>query len=180
MWFKYLFTVAFFWFLALAQSSFLAHYNIKGSVPNLIFIFFIILIFLSYFKSSDFNWQDFFYSITAGIFLDVYYFSYFGMSVVFLLIIGFSTKKLMNLLREKRERYSTVYFFMVFLISFTAYKIFASLGYYFLNSFRGAGASWLFLVELSYNATFALFGFWAYKTAAGFFQPPKKQTKFYK
>jgi len=68
MWKKILVLVIFFYFLALFQTSFLAHFSIFGFVPNLIFI---IVILWNFFEKPK-KTLGIFSALIGGFFLDVF------------------------------------------------------------------------------------------------------------
>lgn len=161
MWLKYFFIVVIFYFFAILQNSFFVHYSLFGAVPNLIFILFLLLIF---FGKQYINYLIIFYSIIAGLLLDIFSSGYIGVSVIFLIIIGFLIKKLHSLLSEKNDKYSFMYFLLLFIISFVGFNLCLAIYFYFLNS---AGEmisfNWSFVFDLIYNLFFGSVIFWIYK-----------------
>jgi cell shape-determining protein MreD len=170
MWLKYLLIILFFFFLALAQSSFLPYFNILGAVLNIIFVSFFLLNFfsfsnqrLSYNKKLTLSISEIFLAITAGFFLDVYFASFFGSSIISFLVISFFVKKSLQNLKETKEKYSVVYFIVLFLASFVFSELFLDLILYFSNHLYPASFSWIFLVKIIYNLLFATAVFYVFK-----------------
>lgn len=149
---KALIIILLFYFFAVLQNSFLAHFNIYGATPNIIFIFFFLLMF---FEGQKSYYQIISWSIAAGFFLDVFSSSYFGVSIAILLLIGILTKKIVNSLKEKRDEYPLVYFAPLFLGFFISYEIILPL--------RAFNFSWTIYIEIIYNLILAFLGFYIYK-----------------
>lgn len=145
-----------FGFLGILQNSFLAHFNIIGATVNLVFILFILAVFFSASGKPGLSWEDLFYCATAGFFLDVSPRSFFGMSVIFLLIIAFFVKYGLSQLKITKDKYPIAYFAPLFLISFIVYNLFLAVS-------AGFNLNWAFLIGIVYNFVFALFGFYIYK-----------------
>ncbi len=120
MWFWPLIMLSLFYFFALLQNSFFAHFNLFGAVPNLVFVFFFLLVF---FEKPDKNLRVIFYAIIAGLFLDVFSCAYLGASIILLIIIGFLIKKIQSLLKEKKDKHPFVYFLSLFLILLVIYDL---------------------------------------------------------
>jgi len=154
MWLKPVLTILLFYFFALLQTSFFANFGFFGSLPNLVFILFFLLVFFEDKKSSH---LILFYAVISGFFLDVFSATYFGYSIIALIIIGILFKKIQNMLSEKKnDKYPIVYFILLFLISFTVYDILLKFA---LTKFNWAS----FLSEISYNLLVAIIGFLIYK-----------------
>lgn len=149
MWARALIIILLFYFFAVLQNSFLAHFNIFGAVPNVLFIFFFLLIF---FEGQKSYYQIISWSVVAGFFLDIFSPSYFGVSIIVLLLIGILTKKIINFLKEKKDKYPVVYFIPLFLGFFMSYEIILRLSF-----------NWIIYVEIIYNLTLAFLGFYIYK-----------------
>ncbi len=161
MWLKLLILFLLFGFLGIFQTSFLAHFNIMGSAPNLIFILFFLAVF---FEEPQQRIQGISSAIMAGFFLDILFSSYFGEAIISLLIIVFLLKRSLSLLRKTRDKYPIAYFVPLFILSFIVFSLFLTIAAYFLNSERMAFfLSWIFLIEIAYNLIFAIFGFYIFK-----------------
>jgi len=157
MWLKILFTTLLFYLLTLIQNSFFVHFNILGVVPNFIFILFFILVFFSSHKGL-YSWEDLFYSIIAGFFIDIFTYSHFGISFVLLSIIAVIAKKLLSSLRQRKDKHSIVYFVPLFLIFLTIYDV-LSISYWNID--------WALLIKIIYSCIFAVIGFYIYKKTMG-------------
>lgn len=90
--FKFLTLTLFLYFLALAQTSFLAHFNIFGFTINLVFIAVIIL---NLFENPK-KVQGVFYSFLGGFFLDIYSSGLFGFHIIILLAIAILIKFILS------------------------------------------------------------------------------------
>lgn len=130
MWQKTLVIIFLFYFFALLQNSFFTHFNLFGVIPNLVFIIFFLLVF---FERKDNNYQIIFLAITAGIFLDIFSFTYIGPSIISLIIIGILLKNAQSLLKNKRDIYPFIYFLPLFIIFLLIYNLLSDLYLYFLD-----------------------------------------------
>jgi len=156
-WLKSIILFLLFGFLAIFQISFLVHFNIIGTTPNLIFILFFLAVFFSGRDKSTPRFKTAFFSaLFAGLFLDIFYFSYFGLAIILLLIMAYILKYILFLLKKTRDEYPIVYFAPLFILFFIFFNIFLTTSIPILN--------WVFLVEIIYNLIFALLGFYIFKT----------------
>lgn len=130
---KHLFLAIFFAILVLLESSFLVHFNILGRVPALCFIGF----FLFSFFDKDF-WPA---PFLAGFFLDIFSQGLFGKNIIILLLIAIFLKIVCSSIQEK----NIFWFTILFLVCLAFYS--------FLNKFS------FNFVEMLYNLTLAIFGF---------------------
>jgi len=147
VWLKYLVIILFFYFFAILQNSFLVHFNIFGITPNFILIFCFLLIF---FEKTDKYYLGLFASIVAGFFLDVSSHSYFGISIISLLVTTFLLKKTLQLLWNLRDKYSVLYFIPLFAAYFIINSALLELSLF----------NWTFIIAIIYNLVFALMGFY--------------------
>lgn len=150
MWPRLLILFLLFGFLAILQTSFLVHFNIMGTTLNLVFILFYLVVF---FEEPQKYIQGIFSAVTAGFFLDILSSSYFGVTIVLLLIITFILKYLLSLLKKTRDKHPIVYFAPLFVLSLIIFDL----------SLVMPHLSWVFLIGIVYNLVFALFGFYIYK-----------------
>lgn len=161
MWRKYIIIIGLFYLFALLQGSFFAHFNVFGSIPNLVFIFFFLLIF---FEKQDKFYPAFIWSLAAGFFLDVFFYTYLGPSIILLIIIGFLIKETKLLLKNRGDGYSFVYFLSLFSVYFIIYQI---LNMIYLRFFDLSHMPMIFdakfLSGIFYNLFFASIGFWIFK-----------------
>ena len=116
------------------------HFNFFGAVPNLVFALFFLLVFFSSpiknfegDKEKNKTYQIIFIAASAGIFLDVFSFTYIGPSITLLIIIGILLKKTQTLLKNRKDNYPFVYFLPLFIIFLLAYKLLLGLYLYFLD-----------------------------------------------
>ena len=168
MWQKTLAIIFFFYLFSLLQTSFFAHFNLFGTIPNLVFILFFLLVFFSAGVPSGsglaFGWEGIFYALVAGIFLDIFSYTYIGPSIIFLLIIGFLLKKTQSLLKNREDSYPFIYFLPLFVIFFLAYDLSCGFYFYFFGLNKIAitlGTQTIFSVI--YNALIASVLFYIYK-----------------
>lgn len=165
MWIKYLVIIILFYFFAVLQNTFFVHFNLFGAVPNLVFIFFFLLVF---FVPKKINYSVLFYAIIAGLFLDIFSYKYFGISIILLIIIAYITKKIQSSLKEKKSKDPFVYFFPTFLLGLLIYEL--SLMFYlrFLDPLRTPlGFGSIFLGGIIYNLIVASMGFFVFKKIYG-------------
>jgi len=165
VWIKYLIVVLIFYLFAILQSSFFAHFNLFGAVPNLVFIFFILLVFFERKRNIA---AFVFYSVAAGIFLDISSSSILGISVVFLLIVGSLLKIARSFFREGNDKYSFLYFLGLFLTSFLIYVFLTELYFYFSKPFNALiNLNWKIFADITYNLFFSVVFFLIYKKIFG-------------
>lgn len=150
------FTIVILFFLfSLIQVSFLPYFGVTAASINLIFILFFILIFF------DKNREGFFVALIAGFFVDVFLPSYFGISMVVLLIIYLIKEMIVHFLKESREKFSIIYFVVMFSSLLAAYYF---LMYFALLVFGFSfGLNQNIMVGLVMNILFACLGFYIYK-----------------
>lgn len=151
MFLSVLITIILFYFFAILQSSFFIHFNFSGAVPNLVFIFFFLIV---YFSSQKIDYKIFVYATVAGLFLDIFSYTYFAVHVVLLIIIGLGAKKIQASFKEKKDKYPFIYFLPLFLLCLLAYELL--LGLY-------SGFNFEFLGEIVYNLFVASIGFFIFK-----------------
>ena len=162
MWLKSIFIIILFYFFAVLQNSFFAHFSLFGAVPNLVFIFFFLLIFFQ--KNNGYR-NIFLYSIFAGLFLDIFSYTYLGVSVILLLLIGLIIKKVKSLLQENKDNeFPFIYFLPLFIISLILYD---SLLIIFVAKFNLMLALTSFnrgfIAEVIYNLVISCLAFYLYK-----------------
>lgn len=168
MWLKTLIIIFLFYLLAVLQSSFFVRFNIMGAVPNLVFILFFIIIF---FKKNSSYYEIMFWSIAAGFLLDVFSYSYFGVSIMLLLITGILLKKVMQSLKEKKDKYPIAYFAPLFLVFYVFYDVFSGLFLFLFDpSHIIFSFTWPLLLSILYNLTVAIFSFYVYKCFVKFYK----------
>ena len=157
--YKILILILFFYFLALFQDSFLSHFSVFGTSPNLILILFCLL---SFFE-GPYKYSNVFLAIAAGFFLDIFSNSFFGVSIFSLIIIYFFIKKTIHILRDISQKYSIAYFIPIFIFCMILYDFFFGLFSYFFNrstlslSFFGG---YVLSIKVAYNLFFAIIGFY--------------------
>lgn len=146
MWIKPLVAIILFYFSAILQNGFFAHFVLFGASLNLIFVFFFVFVFFE--KQRDYS-RPLFYAIIAGLFLDIFSYASLGISIVLLIIIAFLIKKTQSLLKEEKDNFSLVRFMLLFSASFILYSL--------LLQAR------VFIFEIIYNLFFAVLAFYACK-----------------
>ena len=163
MWLKYLLITLLFFILVLLQAIFLPFFSIIGIVPNLVFILFFILTFFACLRDqkrqNKYQIEVFFMAIIAGLFLDIFSSSYFGPSIISLLIIYFSIKAVIHFLKDRQDKYLIFYFLYLFLFSFFIYNLFLGLlsnSLYLELNFKTT------LIGLLYNLVLVYIGFYIY------------------
>jgi len=149
---KTLLLIAVFYILVLLQSSFLVHFNISGTVLNLILI---LVCLLSFFEKPN-EYQGIFGAVIGGFFLDIFSNSFIGISIITLVVISFFIKKSLHLLKETSKRYPIIYFLPLFLFSLIFYDLFLAFTFQFNFGLN-------FLIEIIYNSVFAFLGFYICK-----------------
>ena len=153
MWKKISAIIFIFYILTLLQSSFFAHFNFFGAVPNLAFALFFTF---AFFAGSDKNYYVIFLAVAAGFFLDIFSYSYLGISVILLIIIGILLKKMQSSLKNTKNSRPFFYFLPLFVIFFIFYEAMLSLSLYFFHQYKITEfLSWQTLFSLIYNLLFA-------------------------
>ncbi len=161
MWKKTLAVILLFYVFALLQSSFLAHFALFGATPNLVFILFFLV---SFFSKKEEIYQVIIFGIIAGFFLDIFSYSYIGLSIILLIIFGFVLKKIQSLLKNAETKYPLKYFLPLFTVFLLAYELLIGASLYFLDPSRlriNFGVETLFY--LIYNLIGASLMFYIYK-----------------
>ncbi len=160
MWFKYIIIFLLFYLFAVLQSSFFAHFNFLGTIPDLVFILFFSFIFFSRYDSV----QLVFLSIAAGLFSDVFSSAHIGTSVILLMAVGFLAKKTHLSFKETKDSHPFIYFASLFIASFVAYKLLLELYFW---SFTGALFSSIlqvsFFAAIIYNLIVSSLFFYVFK-----------------
>ena len=164
MWLKILVTIILFYFFAVLRDSFFVRFNIFGIAPNFIFILFFLFIFFSGRGKPRLNWEDIRVAVMAGFFLDISSYSYFGVSIILLLVIAILVKKILRSLRERTERYTVIYFIPLFLIVNIAYDVSSGLLLYFFDPAHIVfNLNFILFLQISCNLFFAMLGFYIFK-----------------
>lgn len=153
-------TILLFYLFAILQGSFFAHYNAFGAIPNLVFIFFFLVIFFR----LKMDYAAVFYAVIAGFFLDILSYTFLGPSAVLLLVIGFLAKKMQTSLKEKKDKYPFAHFAPLFIIWFALYGLsWAAYLYFFDPSHLLISLNFSFLAGIIYNLMLASLGFFVFK-----------------
>ena len=113
MWKKLLIVIFFSYIFALLQYSFLTQFSLFGTVPNLVFILFFLVVF---FEKEDIDYKIIIWSAIAGIFLDLFSYNYLGLSTVLFIVLGFVFKKIQMSLKNTEGKYPFFYFLPLFII----------------------------------------------------------------
>jgi len=161
MWLKVMLLTISFYMLAVLQNSFFSYLSFLGAVPNLVFVLFFLLIFFD--KQRDY-YPVVLWSVIAGFFIDVFSFTYFGVAIGLLLIVGILAKKIQKSLREPRQEFPLPYFLSLFIATSISYEILFKICAHFLNGISLAEILSLgILYNIIYNTFFAIIGFFVYK-----------------
>jgi|GEM_PF-2452365 len=126
---KFLLSIVFFYILSLAQTSFFASLISPNKLPNLILISVILFIF---FEKPRENFS-FFIAFLGGIFIDILSYNFFGITVIFLLILTYLLKNIISSLKRV-----TVLWFSILSLGFLIiYNLFSEfISYFFQSSFQ--------------------------------------------
>lgn len=111
--------------------------------------------------------DNLFFTVLAGFFLDVFNNSFLGSSIILLAIIYFVVAKLLSNLKSSSEEYPLAYFIPIFTISLIIYQIFLVLLLYFQSKMQVFSFSWFFIIDLIYNLIFSLIGYYIFKKIFG-------------
>lgn len=165
MWLKILITIILFYLFAVLQNNFFVHFGLFGSVPNLIFLLFFLTVFFE--KKKSYYWIAL-WAFCAGIFLDLFSYTFFGVSPVLLLLIGLIAKKIQLSLKEKDEKFPLSHFLPLFIASFMAYDLLLQAYLRFFDPARLLlNFGWNFLGSVIYSLFFGVIGFFIYKKVSG-------------
>lgn len=170
MWQKTLVIIFLFYLFALLQNSFFVHFNLFGAVPNLVFILFFLLVFFENDpRGAPRNYQIIFLAATAGIFLDVFSYTYIGPSIALLIIIGFLLKNTQTLLKNKEDNNPFIYFLPLFIVFLLVYNLSLGLYLYFLDPNKIMPVFGIGIIFLAiYNTIIASVFFYIYKKCLKF------------
>jgi len=152
-WKNAIFTIVLFYIFVLLQNSFFPNFNLLGAIPDLIFIYFFTL---AFFSSKEANYSIIFYALIAGFFSDLYSLSYFGPSIILMIIIGLTLKKVQLLLKNKGDNYPFSYFISLFIAFWFIYVSLLGLYFHFFN--------FNIIFQLIYNTITAVVFFFSYKS----------------
>ncbi len=130
VWIWAIFTFFLFYLFAVLQTSFFSYFNLLGQAPNFVFILFFIFVF---FIKKNYFIKTLFLAFWAGFLLDVFSVIPIGVSIVLLVILGLSIKKVQILLKEKESNYPIIQFAVMFVLAFSVYSFSIRLPYYFLG-----------------------------------------------
>jgi cell shape-determining protein MreD len=151
MWLKYFITLVLLYLFAVLQDSFFVHYSLFGATPNLVFVLFFTLVFFS--RKGDYYYLVF-CAIFAGLFLDTFSTTFFGLSIIILSIVGFTVKWIQAMLQiKKNDNFPFSYFLPIFFVSLLAYDLILQSFSLYLG----------FFVGIVYNLALASIFFYIYK-----------------
>jgi len=160
MWYKKLVIILFFYFLVLFQNSFLNHFSIEGVVPNFVLILLCLLVFFE----NPHKYFGIIPAVFAGFFLDIFSKSFFGVSVLTMVVIYFLIKELIHILRDTGQKHSFFYFIPIFILSLIFYDFFLILFSYLIDrSVLFSFSGYVLVVKGVYNLLFAIIGFFLFK-----------------
>ena len=166
MWQKYLPAVLIFFILAVMQNSFFSHFAFFGSTPNLVFIFFILLVFFSGRHSSG---EIIIYSFLGGFFADIYSYNFLGTSAILFMLSGFLAKKAQNSLLTASGETSFEYFAPIYAGAFVFFLAISwALGNITNIKQVNLVFDMRFFALLIYNFLSAVAGYFIFKKSAKF------------
>lgn len=161
MWLKYPIIFLLFFSAAFLQIGFLPYFKVMGASLNLIFILFFIFIFFDKDQTGIFSSSGFFTAIAAGLFLDIILLSYFGISIISLLIVLLFCNLVIYFF-EKYEKDLIIFnFIIMFSTSFVLYNLLIYLSSIVFRFEFNLGLN--LIAGLVYNLAFACIGFYIYK-----------------
>lgn len=163
MWLKLSIITILLFVFAAVKNSFLPHVPLFGVTPDLVFVLFFVSIF---FESSSQSYEGIFITLVAGFLLDVFSSSYFGVSMVALLLVYGAVKIVMHFLKEGHQDFLVAYFIPIFLVSLICYSVLLSVAGYFLGASPITYQRGIFL-QLAINLIMALIGFFIYEKCMG-------------
>lgn len=160
-WIKAIIIILLFYFFAILQNSFFIHFNLLGATPNLVFALFFLFVF---FEEKKINYTIIFYSAAAGLFLDIFSYTYLGVSLVLLIVIGLLVKIIQSLLKEEDDEHPFVYFLSLFSAGLIVYELLVMLYLWIFDpSHIAIIIDWRFFADIIYNTILASIFFWVYK-----------------
>ncbi|MEA3453097.1 MAG: hypothetical protein U9Q96_02045 [Patescibacteria group bacterium] len=114
-----IFSLILFYFLALVQTSFLVHYEIRGSLLNIVFL---LIILFNFFDENE-NKLGLVVGITGGFYLDVFCSSYPGLFT----LLGIAIALLVRMLKPFFEIKKSISFIIILFVALLFYEIIFSL-----------------------------------------------------
>lgn len=164
IWLRFTAIFLLFYFLAILQNSFFSQFQIFGGSLNIIFVLFFIFTFFSKRKVIRTDSEKVFYTITAGLFLDIFSNLHFGVSIFSIFITGLLINKIQNSLQSKYDNFPVSYFIPIFIVSFSVYRLLVFLFSNIANiSNISVAISFVFVSDIIYNLIFSLVLFFLYK-----------------
>jgi len=158
---KILFFVLFFYILVLIQTGFLFHFDIAGTVPNLLLISVVLVIFFERPQKKS----GFLIAAIAGFYLDLFSDFWLGISLFTLVVLTFLIKRILRAL----EGENILYFISLLIFAVIFYNFFSV----FLNSVLklsfppSFSFNKLKILELVYNLGMGVFAFYLVKLCSG-------------
>lgn len=150
-----------FYFFAVLQSSFFAYFTFFGVIPNLVFNFFILVLFFSVKKAVS---PVIIYAICAGFFLDILYGTPFGVCILTTLLIGLVGKKMQRSFLEERDLFPLSHFVLMYLFSLFVFQfIILMYGRFLSPQHINIILDFRFLFGVMYNLAVAVGMFYLYK-----------------
>lgn len=166
MWLRYPIIILLFYFLALLQNSFFAHLNLFGAVPNLVLIFFILLILFPGFKRKTAGLEIVIFAIIAGFFSDIFTSLPLGLSILPFLMIAFFARKIQSSLIEGSQM-RLLGFSATILISFFIYELAMQAWLFFGPGHFSVNIGIKLVGGIIYNLFFSALIFFPYKKFFG-------------
>jgi len=148
------------YFLVIFQNSFLVHFAILGTVPNMVLIS---ICLISFFEKPSSNIK-FYSALMSGLLIDVYSNFFIGVSILIFIAIALIFKKSIKSFKNVSEKHPFRYFLPLFIICLALYKLFLIVVSIFCpGQFFQAGFDFFTLVFIVYNIAVASIIFYVYK-----------------
>jgi len=178
MWKKLLIIFFIFYFFAILQNSFLTHFSLFGTTPNLVFILFFLL---TFFEKKDDSYSIIFLALVAGFFSDIFSYTYLGPSIALFITIGFLLRGVQSLLKNRKDSHPFIYFLPLFVVFLLAYSLLLGACLYFLDPNKIAiGFDMRTVFSTIYNIVVATVLFYFYKKLVQAFADDRQLTLFMK
>ena len=142
------------------QSSFFSHFSLFGAIPNLVFIFFVLLLF----HGKKFDAKQAFLAIFGGMCADFFSGVTLGTSSLIFLIIAFVVSKISESTLEKKWEKNIVFFLLFFSILNVVYLALFDIFFAWQEKnilMINFGKEFVFTII--YNLILSIAGFYLYK-----------------
>ncbi len=159
------FSLIFIFFLIVFQYSLVPFLGIYGLIPNVVLIF---VCLWNFFEKKE-EKSGIFIAIVSGIFLDVFFSPFLGISAAYFIFVSLFFKKSHQILRGSQESQPIFYFLPLFVFVLFFYFIFLKITFLFFDSFLWNFNLISLLTNIVYNTFIAIIFFFLFKKTWRYF-----------